>query len=325
VSFLLGAGISIKSALTIVQEQLPGRGISKLLPGINARVAQGESFSAAAKATGAFPEFFCEFAAIGEAVARLPQVMEQLADFYDDQAQTRDELTAALIYPVVVTIMMLGVIVMAVTMVLPGYSRIFAASGAPLPGLTRGLLHASEFLIANAIFVAVGGALFLFALVLFIHSPRGRGFIASLQLFFPLTKQGVNFKLAQALQLLLSAGLSVSQAIPLAVGVMENTKVRRDLGNLSAQLGMGKPFWEALGEVQYIDPLMVGLARVGEETGKLAQTMEKCQVYYAQAYRQGIKRLNKFVEPVITLVLGIGLGIIVLAVILPMFELATVI
>ena len=323
-SFLLGAGIPIKSALSVVAEQLPGRGLRRLLPGLNAKVSQGESFSAAIKATGAFPGFFCGFVAIGEETAKLPLVMEQLADFYDDQAQTRDELAAALIYPIIVTVMMLGVIVLAVTLVLPGYSRIFDMSGVPLPALTRGLLHMSEFMIANVGLVAGGLVVILFVTAFFVRSRRGRDFVAALQLQVPIVRQSVNFRLTQALCLLLSAGLSVSQAIPLAEDVMDNVRVRRDLGKISARLGAGKPFWEALSEVGYIDPLLVGLARVGEETGKMTLTMEKCQYYYAQTYRRAIRRLNKLVEPVITLVLGVGLGIIVLAVILPTFELATV-
>ena len=323
-SFLLGAGVPIKAALSIVSEQMPGRGLSKLLPSLSSRVEQGESFSNATKRVGAFPAFFCGFAAIGEATATLPQVMEQLADFYEDQAQTKDELAAALVYPIAVTIMMLGVIVLAVTFVLPGYSRIFATTGVPLPALTRGLLHMSEFLTANALLVA--GCFFAMLIIVgfYMRSKHGRGLIAAITLRIPLAQQGVNFRLTQALNLLLSAGLPVSQALPLAEDVMDNVRVRRDLGKISAQMDAGKPFWEALGEVWYIDPLLVGLARVGEETGRMPQTMEKCQGYYSLAYKRAIRRLNKLVEPIITLVLGVGLGIIMLAIILPTFELATV-
>ena len=325
VSFLLGTGIPIKSTLSIVAKELPGQGLRRVMPGLSARVAQGESFASATKATGAFPDFFCGFVSIGEATAKLPQVMEQLADFYDDQAQTKDELTAALIYPIVVTIMMLGVIVLAVTLVLPGYSRIFDATNAPLPALTQGLLRASEFLIANHLLVSAVGLFILCIVVSFMRTQRGREFTATAQLRLPLVRQGVNFRLTQALYLLLSAGLSVSQAIPLAGDVMDNIRVRRDLSMISTQLGMGKAFWEGLSVIRYVDPLLIGLARVGEETGQMTQTMEKCHSYYAQAYKRDIRRLNKLVEPIITLILGVGLGIIVLAVILPMFELATVI
>jgi len=323
-SFLLGAGVPIKTSLSIVSEQLPGRGLRKLLPGLATRVEQGESFSKAIKGTGAFPAFFCGFVAIGEATATLPQVMEQLADFYDDRAQTRDELAAALLYPIVVSVMMLGVIVLAVTFVLPGYSRIFAATDTPLPPLTRSLIQISEFMASNALIVT--GGFFVLIIVLFLssRSASGRQVLAAAELRFPLARLGINFRLSQALYLLLTAGLPVSQALPLAEDVMENICVRRDLSKISAQMGAGKPFWENLRDVPYIDPLMIGLARVGEEAGRMTQTMEKCQIYYSQAYKRALKRLSKLIEPIITLVLGVGLGIIMLAVILPTFELATV-
>jgi len=323
-SFLLGAGVTIKAALSIVSEQLTGRSLSRIMPMLASRVVQGESFSSAAKAAGAFPAFFCGFAAIGEATATLHRVMEQLADFYDDQAQTRDDLTAALIYPIAVTIMMLGVIILAVIFVLPGYSRIFDATGVELPVLTRGLMHVSEFLISNAILVAVASFVFLAIMAFFVRSQHGKRLIATVQLKIPLARQGVNFRLTQSLHLLLSAGLPVSQALPLVEDVMENIRVRRDISKISVLMGTGKPFWEALNETKYIDPLLVGLARVGEETGRMPQTMEKCQLYYAQAYKRSIKRLNKLIEPIITLILGLGLGIIMLAIVLPTFELATI-
>ena len=323
-SFLLGAGVPNKTALTIVSEQLPGRGLPRLLPALTSKVEQGESFSNAIKGTGAFPAFFCGFVAIGEATATLPQVMEQLADFYEDRAQTRDELTAALVYPIIVSLMMLGVVILAITFVLPGYSRIFAATDTPLPALTQSLIRMSEFFTANAALVGVCLFAMPFVVVAFVRSKRGREIVAALELRIPLARLGINFRLTQALHLLLSAGLPVSQALPLAEDVMHNIKVRRDISKISAQMGAGKPFWENLSEVKYIDPLLVGMARVGEETGSMPQTMEKSQAYYSREYKQAIRRLNKLVEPVITLVLGVGLGIIMLAVILPTFELATV-
>ena len=323
-SFLLSAGVTIKAALSIVSEQLPGRGLRRLLPGLATKVEQGESFSSAIRAAGAFPAFFCGFVAIGEATATLPQIMEQLADFYEDRAQTRDELTAALMYPIIVSIMMLGVMVLAVAFVLPGYSRIFAATGAALPALTRGLMQVSEFFATNTVLVASVFFVLPIAVAIFVLSSAGRSTISAAELRIPVARLGVNFRLAQALHLLLAAGLSVSQALPLIEDVMDNLQVRRDLSKISVQIGAGKPFWEMLGMLRYIDPLLVGMARVGEETGRMPQTMEKCQAYYSQAYKRAVRRLNKLVEPIITLVLGVGLGIIMLAIILPTFELATV-
>jgi len=323
-SVMLGAGTHIKQALTIVRDEVPGRVLKKKVAQVNARVQQGDSFSLALTDTGGFPAFFCGFVSIGEATARLPQVMEQLADFYDAQAQTSDELTAALVYPVAVTVMMIGVIIMAITFVLPGYSRIFDATGAPLPALTQGLLDASDFLVNNGIRLAIGFFVLIIFLFFLLRTQGGRNFVAVAKLRVPLVRQGVNFRITQALHLLISAGLSVSQAMPLVIEVMDNVRVKRDMSAVRTMLEAGMPFWVAISDIKYIDPLFTGLARVGEETGRLGHTMEKCREYYAGAYKRAIKRLSKLIEPIITLVLGIGLGIIMLAVVLPTFELAAI-
>jgi len=324
-SFLLGSGIPIVTALAIVSEQLPGRILRRLIPGLAAKVEQGESFSGALRAARAFPDFFCGFVAIGESTATLPQVTQQLADLYDDRAQSRDELTAALAYPIIVSIMMLGVIILAITFVLPGYSSIFAATDTPLPTLTYGLIRFSNFIINNSALVIVSLAVLPVAMYMFLQSGYGREMLATIELFMPFARLGVNFRLTQALSLLLSAGLPVSQALPFTEDIMNNVHVKRDISKISAQMGAGKPFWENLRQVKYIDPLLVGMVRVGEETGSLPATMEKSQAFYSREYRQALRRLNKLVEPIITLVLGVGLGVIMLAVILPTFELATVI
>jgi len=213
---------------------------------------------------------------------------------------------------------------MAITFVLPGYSSIFAATDTPLPALTYGLIRFSGFITSNAVFVVVGLITFPFIVYMLLRSRHGREMVAAIELCLPLARLGINFRLTQALYLLLSAGLPVSQALPFTEDIMSNVQVRRDISKISAQMGAGKPFWENLDKVKYIDSLLVGMVRVGEETGSLPETIEKSQIYYLREYKQSLRRLNKLVEPIITLVLGIGLGVIMLAVILPTFELATI-
>jgi len=228
-------------------------------------------------------------------------------------------------YPAIVTAMMLGVVVLAVTFVLPGYSRIFAASGTELPMLTRGLLTVSGFMAVYGMWVLPGLLAVFILFIAFVRSTGGRGVVSRLLLFIPLYRHSINFLLAQSLYLLLNAGLPVSLALPHAQEVMENVRVRQDLFQISAQMEMGKPFWQSVAEIGYIDTMFTGMARVGEESGRMPQIMDKCRVYYSQTYRTAIRRVNKLVEPIITLAVGAGLAIIMLAVILPTFELATVI
>jgi type II secretory pathway component PulF len=322
-AFLLGAGVPLKEALPILSTQARGRALRQALPELHNRIMQGESFAQAIKRAKAFPAFLCGFVAIGEMTAQLPRVCGQLGDFYELQAQTEDELAAALLYPLAVTAMMLGVIVMAVAFVLPGYAQVFEASGVALPALTRGLLHISAFVTGNGAHLAAGLCAAVIAAAIFARTPLGRRALAAGRLRLTLFRQGVNLRLVQALSLLLGAGRPVSEAVPVCAEVVGNERVRQDLAGIHTALSAGRAFWAALGDLPYIDPLLVGMARVGEETGRLPQTMEQCQGYFTNNYRRTINRLNKLVEPVITLTLGLLLALVMLAVVLPTFELAT--
>jgi len=324
-AFLLNAGLPIKAAMPILCAQTPGRALKLVVSDVHKRVMQGESFSNSIKAAVVFPSFMCGYVDIGEKTAQLPKVCAQLADFYEQQAAIKDELTAAMMYPIAVSLMMLGVIVLAVTLVIPGYADMFAASGVPLPALTSMLISLSDFFAANWLAVLVGLIATVIAAAFLLRSGKGRALSSRVKLRIPLLRQSANFRLVQAMSLLLSSGISISQAIPLCREVMDNVRVREDLLKLSANVGSGMAFWAALERINYIDPMLVGLARVGEETGSLPQTIEKCHGYFEATYKHNLRRLNKLIEPVITLVLGIILAAVMLAVVLPTFELATVI
>lgn len=149
-SFLLDAGIPIKEALQILMEQLK---IGDTVSHLHSRVMQGESFSSALRDARVFPTFMCGYIFIGEKTAQLPYVCKRLAEYYETRATIKEELTAAMIYPIAVSFMMLGIIVLAVTLVLPGYSRIFDASGIELPFFTSALLYFSNFAYENALVI----------------------------------------------------------------------------------------------------------------------------------------------------------------------------
>jgi type IV pilus assembly protein PilC len=322
-AFLLDSGLQIKEAIPILCEQTSGA-LGNVLPKIHSDILQGESFSHALKTAGA-SVFMCGYVKIGERTARLPEVCSRLADFHEAQAQTEEELHATMIYPAAVATMMLCVIVMAVTFVLPGYSQIFDASGVALPQFTSILLRASDFLSRNIFFVLVVIFFVVASGGFFFRGEKGRALSARLKLKIPILKQRLNCDLTQALSMLLASGLSVSDALPMCADMTNSPIVRRDLSNLSAKVNSGAAFWRALQEISYINPLLVELARVGEETGNLPRAMEKCSAYFEASYRHALRRLNKLVEPAITLILGVVLAAIMLAIILPTFELATAI
>jgi type IV pilus assembly protein PilC len=159
----------------------------------------------------------------------------------------------------------------------------------------------------------------------FSRSEVGRAFFSWVKLGIPLYRRQLNLRLVQVLALMLKAGQAISVILPLCADMVENEGVRRDLTRVNNDLAAGRPFWESLNTLTYIDPLLVSMVRVGEESGALAQTVESCTQHFESGYRAALRRVNKLVEPLITIVLGVILAVVMLAVVLPTFTLATAI
>jgi type IV pilus assembly protein PilC len=267
----------------------------------------------------------CGYIAIGERTANLPQVCLRLADYFETRAAAREELSSALMYPIIVSVMMLGVVLLAVSFVLPGYAGIFEASGVRLPAITAALLSAAEFFSQNTIAIFFIGFILILTMSIFFRTKKGRFFSAWFKLKIPILRKNINYNFVQALSLLLSSGLSVSEAIPVCSEISDNPILRKDLMRLSISVNSGVPFWQALAEIPYINPLIISLSRIGESTGALSQTIHKCNVYLEESFRREIRHLNKLLSPLLTLILGGLLAIVLLAIIVPTFELATAI
>jgi type IV pilus assembly protein PilC len=319
-AFLLDAGIPVKTALPIIAGQSP-TALKKALTTVHTYVMRGDGFSEALTAATVFPDFLCGLAAVGEMTARLPRVMAQLADYYEQQTKTESEFKAAMIYPAAVTGLMLIVIGVAVTFVLPNYGRVFAASQVSLPALTQILLRFSSFTLTYPYILVASFTAVIIGVRFLLKSE----WVDRCKLYFPLYRQTVNLRFAQAMALLLSSGQPLAVAVPACAQVLGNAKARRDMKAVAAGLTEGRPFWEMLAQIGYFDSLMTGMSRVGEETGRLPQAMDKCRVYFTQTHGQYLQRTSKLVEPIITVVLGILLGLVMLAVILPTFALMDIV
>ena len=322
-SYLLGSGLSLREAFPILQGQSLGAVLGAVLPQVHMRIMRGESFCDALRAEANFPEFMLGYIAIGERTAQLAKVCEKLADYYEEQAQAKKQLLATLLYPATVLFMMLAVITLSMLTVLPGYARIFEASNVRLPAVTQVLMNASSFLVANAMPLFIGLVAAVLMLLILAKCKYGRNAFSFFQLKIPLARQGVNLNLAQALSILLSSGIRISEAVLLCISIIDNTRVKVDLQKLCTRLAEGTGFSDALKAIPYIDPLLQDLVQVGEKTGDLPQAMEKCHSYFSADYKYNLNRLNKLIEPIITLTMGVLLAIVMLAVVLPTFELAT--
>ena len=326
-AFLLRAGVSPTDMLEVLATDGARNGAASahsLRPYFRQvweYVAAGQTLSAALERSGHFPPFMCDMCRIGELSGNLPQVTAHLSGYYGQLARTREALVAALLYPAMVAVLMLALMAVAVLYVLPQYALAFAAAGVPLPGLTQGLLGVSHalsrpqfWLVAGlaAVGVAAGG-----------YGLRRRNVMGTWWLYAPgiraVYRTVLNLHVVEALCLLLQGGMPLSQALKATADVVRNKKARHDIQRVAAGLAQGQVFWESMASLPYIDGVVVRMARIGEETGDMAQALLHARDYMRHRFQLQAAGLNKAVGPLITLVLGGILAVVMLSILLPVF------
>jgi type IV pilus assembly protein PilC len=323
-AFITGAGIQLPQAFQTLSEQYEKPYISKVLANIHQSLLRGRSLSAGV-ADSPLPNFMAALCRAGETTGSLSEVFENLTVFYQNEAKSRQSLAGALLYPALVTVMMLAVIVMAVTMLIPNYAAIFASEGITLPLPTRVLMAASGF-IMNYGFVAL---IILFAVaagaVLAFRTPRGRYLLGYIKLHLPvlgkLNRKYVNLRFCQCMGMLLKAGRSAPEAIESVKPVLGNTYLSPILTRLRTGLTQGRKMSDLMREANCFEPMLINMVHIGEETGSLPQILTQCAEYFQAETARSAELVGKLAEPLVTIVLGAVMAFVMLSVILPTFTL----
>jgi type IV pilus assembly protein PilC len=317
-SLLLEAGIPVGQALAVMAGHTSS---NKITADIRDRVTRGDGFSRALADNGAFPAFMSGLCLVGETAAKLPEVMNRLADYYEHRTQSKNELVSTLVYPAAVALMLIAVTVFTLMFILPQQARAIEAGGGEMPGITRALLTFAQTTADNKYLITAGLAALTVLVAAWSHGAAGKAFWSGGLLHISVYRLSVNVHISQSLYILLSAGRPLTEAMPVWRETMRNPTVREDIARLSRGLSEGRAFWKLLSEIKYIDPLLVVLARVGEETGRLAQSLGNSQRYLENRLTHSLRRWNKMVEPVVITVLGLIIGLVMAATLLPNFAL----
>jgi len=323
-AFVLDAGLVMSRAVAVCTQEAPNKRMKEHLHAARDGVMRGESLHDALAGAGYFPGFFLRMVEVGEKSGRLGHVMGQLAKYYRRESQTADEIGSAMIYPAIVGVLMFGVLAFFITGVVPGYSAMFAGAGAELPFFTRMVVRLSEWAAAGGFAVVFIICIVLVILFSGFRRRLNHAWTGWVKLYFPFTKklyrQIIAQRFSQILGVLLDAGVDIIQTLELVQTVVNNRVIEREMDRIVDGVRQGQPLSGLLDE-KYFEPVLRSMALTGEETGNLPDAMAACAAFLEEQTGTQLRRLNKLVEPLITIVLGIVLGIVMMAVVLPTFYL----
>jgi len=323
---LLGAGLTIEQTLNALVEQAETESVRRVLAAVRGEVLAGHPLAQALAAHPRdFPELYRTLVAAGEASGQLPQVMLRLADYTEDRQALRSKVVLAFVYPAIVTLVAILVVTGLLTWVVPQVVQVFRNTHQQLPLLTRILIAASDFLRSWGwlVLLALAGGLVLFLRALRDDGVRERWHALLLRL--PVVGRlirGLNTaRLASTLAILVSSRVPLLTALTAGVGVIANLPMRRALIEAERQVREGASLSRALAASRQFPPVMVHLIAGGESSGTLDHMLERVATIQTQEVENRVSIMTSLLEPLLILAMGAVVLLIVLAILLPIFDL----
>lgn len=326
-STMISAGLPLATALSILSQQSKAD-MARLVTAVLQDIEGGLSFAdALAKHPKEFGTMYIQLIRAGELGGVLDDVLGRLADNMEKSAQFRAKTKGALIYPIIVIIAMLAVAVIMMTFVIPKMTDLYKDFDAELPLMTQILIGASDFSVRYWWLMALfffGG---ITAFTKWKKTDSGRHTfdrtLLRLPLFGPLIEKIALTEFTRTLALLLNSGVSLLQALEIVTKGVDNVIYQDALLECAKQVEKGVSLSQSLGRYSDFPPILPQMIAVGEETGKLDEVLRKLSIYFEQESEQAVKNITAAIEPMIMIILGIGVGAMVIAVIMPIYNLTS--
>ena len=327
-STLVSAGLPLEASLATLAEQSDDARLRQVFADLKDRVSGGSSLaSAMSNHPSVFSDMYVNMVRAGEASGTLDVVLARLAEFIEKQSSLMGRVRGAVVYPVFMMFVGAGVLFFMMSYVVPKITKMFERSDRALPLLTRMLIAASDFVSQYAWLIVLFGAFFLFALYRFRSRPRGREYFDRVLLRIPtlgrLVRMVIIARFSRTLGTLLATGIPLLEAIDIAAAVVGNSVYTKALARVRDSVREGASLAATLKDAGIFPPLVVRMVAVGEQTGEVEDMLKRIADTYDMQVESALATFTSLLEPLMILALGVVVGFIVFAILLPIFELTS--
>jgi len=323
---LLEAGLPLDECLQGVIEQTEKSHVKQILTGVRAKIIEGHTLAYAMEQfPSSFPELYCATIAAGEQTGKLHVVLNRLAEYAENQQLMRQKISQALIYPTLMTLVSIGIVSFLLIYVVPKIIHVFTDSGQALPAATQILIAASSFLGDYGLYmlVAIVAGLIIFFRMLKKEwvKYKWHKLLLRLPLFGYAIRTINTARYARTFGILFAAGVSVLEAMKVAAKLITNLPMRKSIGEAGNRVKEGSNINLSLKQTNYFPPMSIHLIASGENSGTLGHMLEKTANSQERDVSRLIETILNLFEPLIILVMGSIVLFIVLAILLPIFQL----
>ena len=303
----------------------------KLANALNQVVEDLQAGNSISRSLSAHPDIFSSFyvnlVRAGEESVALEKSFDYLADYLDRQYEVQAKAKNALIYPAFVISIFVIVMVLMMTQVIPNIAAILIDSGQELPIYTKIVIGISDFLIDYMGFIVLilgAGAVFFWR---FSQTPVGRRAIDEFTLSLPfvgdLQSKLLLTRICDNLSTMFSSGIAMVQAIEVTADVVDNTVFKEILTEVLVEVKGGRSFADSIGEYPQIPGVLAQMAKVGEETGSLSNILKTLSNFYRREANNAIDTMIGLIEPIMIVMLGLGVGVLLASVLMPIYNLTS--
>ncbi|MFQ5580643.1 MAG: type II secretion system inner membrane protein GspF [Nitrospiria bacterium] len=327
---LVGAGIPLLEALTALTEQIEKEAAKKIWVEVRDGVKEGSSLAdALARFPGTFSSLYRQMVRAGEASGTLDHILVRLADTLESQVRLRNKLFTIMTYPVLMMVVSLLILVFLITFVVPKVTTIFTDMQQALPLPTVILLAFSDFLRQDGWLVVLVGMCSLFFLRRHVKTPRGREQYDRLVLKVPALGRVAKIiavsRFTKTLAALLGSGVPILTAMEIVQQVVENKVLEEVIQEARVNIREGEGIARPLRRSGLFPPLVTHMISIGEKSGQLEGMLQKVSEAYDNEVETAITGLTSLLAPVMILGMGLVVLFIVLAILLPIFEISQVV
>lgn len=325
---MIKAGISLSVALKTLSKQTNSKSFGIILNDLQQGVEKGNLLSKGLeKYQKIFGELFINMVKAGEASGKLEDVLKQLFVQMKKDHEIIAKVKSAMIYPAIVIIMMLVIGTLMMVYVVPTITGVFTEMEVDLPFATRALIAISNFTLAYGLYMAIGLVVLIVALIRVISLPKGKKIFHQILLKIPIAGgiiKKINLaRFCRSLSSLLKTDIPIVQSFEITARILGNQIYKDALFEAKEKIKKGVSIQESLNtHVKLFPPVILQMVSVGEETGALDDILEESAIFYESEVSQTMTNLPVILEPVLMVVLGVAVGGMAVAVIMPMYSLS---
>ncbi|HUM12288.1 MAG TPA: type II secretion system F family protein [Myxococcaceae bacterium] len=327
---MIDAGLPLVQCLDILANQMDNAAFKKVVLAIKSKVESGSTFADALKDhPKVFDELFVQLCAAGEVGGILDTILNRLANYREKAEKLKRKVKGAMIYPVIVLVVAVGVTALLLLKVTPVFAKMFTDFGSALPGPTQLVVDLSDWLRKNFLYLVVGIAAVIGGFTVFYRNPKGRKIFDKVVLqapvFGPVIRKVAVARFTRTLGTMISSGVPILDALDVTAKTAGNRTVEAGILYVRAKIAEGKNIAGPLLETKVFPPMVVQMIGVGEATGAMDAMLNKIADFYDDEVDTAVAGLTAMIEPLMMVFLGAVVGGFLVAMYLPIFSIASAI